>query len=61
MSLLLMERFATNPDWTRISARRFTRAQELVTLIQSRCYLSRDQQHEDYYGWIVELKGMLDD
>lgn len=60
MSLLLTERFAQNPDWSRISKQRLNRAQELVSLIQSRGHVSRDQQSEDYYGWIVELKGMLD-
>ncbi len=60
MSLLLTERFAQNPDWSRISKHRLNRAQELVSLIQSRGHVSRDQQSEDYYGWIVELKGMLD-
>ena len=60
MSLLLTEKFAQNPDWSRISKQRLNRAQELVSLIQSRGHVSRDQQSEDYYGWIVELKGMLD-
>ncbi len=60
MSLLLMERFAKNPDWSRISKRRLNRAYELVSLIQSHYHVSRQQQSEDYYGWIVELKGMLD-
>lgn len=60
MSLLLVEKFAKNPDWSRISARRLDRAQELASLIQSNICVERDQQHEDYYGWIIELKGMLD-
>lgn len=60
MSLLLMEKFAQHPDWSRISKRRLTRAQELVSLIQSHGHISRDQQSADYYGWIVELKGILD-
>ncbi len=60
MSLVLIERFAANPDWSRISRRRLNRAQELISLIQSQSHLPRDQQNDDYYGWIVELKRMLD-
>lgn len=60
MSLLLTERFAADPDWSRISTWKLQRAQELAALIQSKSHLSRSQQSEDYYGWIVELRGMLD-
>lgn len=60
MSLLLIEKFAANPDWSRISAQRLDRAQELTSLIQSHGYVAREQQNEDYYGWIIELKGMLE-
>ncbi|NJM67640.1 MAG: hypothetical protein HC851_19195 [Acaryochloris sp. RU_4_1] len=61
MSLLQIERFAANPDWSRLSERKLDRAQDLVSLIQSQSHLSRSQQVDDYYGWIVELKRMLDD
>lgn len=60
MSLLQIEQFAVNPDWSRISTPRLARAQELINSIQLQSHLPRHQQHEDYYGWIVELKGMLD-
>ncbi|NJM67315.1 MAG: hypothetical protein HC851_17385 [Acaryochloris sp. RU_4_1] len=61
MSLLQMEQFATNPDWSRISERHLARAQELVSLIQSQLHLSRLLKTDEYYGWIMELKRMLDD
>ncbi|WP_299402804.1 hypothetical protein [Acaryochloris sp. IP29b_bin.148] len=60
MSLILIENFAANPDWSRVSVRQLNRAQELVALIQSQSNVLRNQQSEDYYGWIVELKKLLD-
>lgn len=33
MSLLLIEEFAANPDWSRIPEQKLSRAQELINLI----------------------------
>ena len=60
MSLLLIEEFAANPDWSQIPEQKLSRAQELINSIQLQSHLPRDQQNEEYYGWIVELKGMLE-
>ena len=61
MLLLRTERFAVDPDWSRISECHLNRAQELVNLIKEQCYLSRVYKGDDYYNWILELKGMLDE
>lgn len=60
MLLLQVERFAINPDWLRVSERQLNRAQELVCLIQPQCYLTRAWKSDEYYGWILELKKILE-
>ncbi|WP_299486869.1 hypothetical protein [Acaryochloris sp. IP29b_bin.137] len=59
MSVVLAERFAHNPDWSRIQPHDCDRALELVVLIQSRSHQDRHMLADDYYGWIYELTKLL--
>lgn len=60
MVLLRTERFAVNPDWSKVRECDLNHAQELVYKIQAQCYLSRVYKSDEYYGWINELVRMLD-
>ena len=59
MSVVLAERFANNPDWSRIKPHDCDRAQELVALIQDQIHQDRKTLADDYYGWIYELTKLL--
>ncbi len=59
MSVVLAERFAHNPDWSKIQPHDCDRAQELVTLIQTQIHQERQTLADDYYGWIYELTKLL--
>jgi len=59
MSVVLAEKFAHNPDWSKIQPHDCDRALELVYLIQSHMHQDRQTLAEDYYGWLYELTKLL--
>lgn len=60
MLLLRAERFAVNPDWSKIGECHLNHAQELVYKIQAQCHFPRVCKSDEYYSWINELARMLD-